>query len=106
MQVICVLIVTLTAALPAMSGQHQKHRQQRAHQRQLFKPPATASASRAQMQLCVHDMSSQDQLAASSSGHGGAAEIGQIDHEEEAGCDVLVKYLLREFLGGDQPTQL
>jgi len=71
-----------------------------------FKPPATASASRAQVQLFVHDMSSQDQLAASSSGHGGAAEIGQIDHEEEAGCDVLVKYLLREFLGGDQPTQL
>ena len=35
MQAICVLIVILTAALPAMSVQHQKHRQQRAHQRQL-----------------------------------------------------------------------
>ncbi len=72
-----------------------------------LKAPATASASRAEMQLCEHDMSSQNQLAAGSSGHdGSAAEIGQNDHEEEAGCDVLVKYLLREFLGGDQTTQL
>ena len=68
-----------------------------------LKPPAFATASRAEMQLCESDMSSQNQLAASSSNHGGAAEVG---HEEEAGCDVLVKYLLREFLGGDQTTQL
>ena len=66
-----------------------------------LKAPAAASASGAEMQLCEHDMSSQNDLAASSSGHDSAGEIGQIDHEEEAGCDVLVKYLLREFLGGD-----
>ena len=69
--------------------------------------PATASASRAEMQPCEHDTSSQSHLAAGGSGHdGGAAEAGQIDHEEEAGCDVLVKYLLREFLGSDQNSQL
>ncbi|DBA87296.1 TPA: hypothetical protein ACH3X1_004354 [Trebouxia sp. C0004] len=62
-----------------------------------LKAPATASTSRA-------EMSSQNYLAAGSSGPGGAAAL--IDHEEEAGCDVLVKYLLREFLGGDQTTQL
>ncbi len=72
-----------------------------------LKAPAFASASRAEMQLCEHDISSQNHLAAGSSGHdGGAAEVGENDHEEEAGCDVLVKYLLREFLGGDQTTQL
>ncbi len=71
-----------------------------------LKAPAFASASRAEVQLCESDMSSQNQLAAGSSDDGGAAEIGQIDHEEEAGCDVLVKFLLREFLGGDQSTQL
>ncbi len=71
-----------------------------------LKAPAFESASRAEMQLWEHDMSSRNQLAAGSSDHGGAAEIGQNDHEEEAGCDVLVKYLLREFLGGDQTTQL
>lgn len=69
--------------------------------------PATASASRAEMQPCEHDTSSQSHLAVGGSGHdGGAAEAGQIDREEEAGCDVLVKYLLREFLGSDINSQL
>lgn len=69
-----------------------------------LKAPAFASASRAEMQLCEHDMSSRNQLAAGSSDDGGAAATGQNDHEEEAGCDVLVKYLLKEFLGGDQTS--
>ena len=66
-----------------------------------LRPPLAAAATRADAHLSpafAIDGSSQD-IAASSS----IDEDGLSGGDQDAGCDQLVKYLLREFLGSQQP---